>query len=234
MDETPDILERMRAHQRGEESPSEETRAKHALADAIRGLCHALLRSEASPEAMRAMATDLAAHREVLAARQRARDASVSETPVAIGGMEDFRDRGPIAGRSNPIAAPLSLAPDPDAGVVVGEVTFGPAFEGAPGCVHGGFVAAVLDEALGMACIFSGGPGMTGELTTRYLRHTPLESPLRVEARLVSVDGRKLRTTGEVTCNGEVVAEGSGLFIAVDNEKFRRLAAAHIERQSGG
>ena len=66
------------------------------------------------------------------------------------------------------IAPPATLATDLDAKLVRGEVEFGPAFEGAPGIVHGGFVAALLDEALGMATIFSGGPGMTGELTTRF------------------------------------------------------------------
>jgi acyl-coenzyme A thioesterase PaaI-like protein len=101
--------------------------------------------------------------------------------------MDTFHDRGPIAGRSNPISPPASLEIDVDARRVVGRVEFGKAFEGAPGCVHGGFVAAVLDEALGMACIFGGGPAMTAELTTRYRRHTPIETPLKIEAKLDGV-----------------------------------------------
>jgi acyl-coenzyme A thioesterase PaaI-like protein len=149
-----------------------------------------------------------------------------------VPGMEDFRDRSPITGRADPVAPPASLTPDPDAGIVTGEVTFGLAFEGAPGCVHGGFVAAVLDEALGMASVFSGGPGMTAELTARYRQHTPVSTSLRIEARLASVEGRKIRTTGELYDGDVVTAEGSGLFIAVDAAKFEKLLADRSERTS--
>lgn len=229
MDESSSIIDRIRAMRGLDTTPSEHTQAKHELAAAIRGLSQALLRSEASSDAMREMTAQIERCRDVLAAAQRGRGAAYTGPSVAIQGMEDFRDRGPIAGLANPLAAPLRIAPDPDARVVAGEVTFGPLFEGAPNCVHGGFVAAALDEALGMACIFSGGPGMTGELTTRYLRHTPIGERLRIEARLDSVDGRKIRTSGEVYLGDVVVAEGSGLFISVDNEKFRRLAEARSD-----
>jgi len=227
VDQSSSIIDRIRAMRTVDTTPSEHMQAKHELAEAIRGLSQALLRTEASADALRAMTGQVRAHRDALAAAQRTRNAPYTGPTLAIQGMEDFRDRGPMTGLSNPLAAPLQIAPDPDARVVAGEVTFGPVFEGAPGCVHGGFVAAALDEALGMAYIFSGGPGMTGELTTRYLRHTPIDQPLRIEARLDSVDGRKIHTSGEVYLGDVVVAEGSGLFIAVDNEKFRRLAEAH-------
>ena len=39
---------------------------------------------------------------------------------------------------------------------------------------------------------------MTGELTTRFPHPTPVETRLRIEARLDSVDGRKIRTSGEI------------------------------------
>ncbi len=92
--------------------------------------------------------------------------------------------------------------------------------------MHGGFVAALLDEALGMATIFSGGPGMTGELTTRFRHHTPVATRLRVEARLDSVDGRKLYTSGELYHGDLAVVEASGLFIAVQGSKFQELLDA--------
>jgi acyl-coenzyme A thioesterase PaaI-like protein len=226
MSESGNTIGRLHANQQLDAEPSDEALAKRALADSIRGLCHVISSSGASAEEMRAMTDQLNAHRDVLAATKIETSSPIAGPAGSIEGMEDFRDRSPIAGHANPLAAPLSVAADPDAELVRGEVTFGPAFEGAPGCVHGGFVAAVLDEALGMACIFSGGPGMTGELTTRYLKHTPISQPLRIEARLVSVDGRKIRTAGEVYHGDQVVAEGHGLFIAVDLDKFRQLAAA--------
>ena len=45
-----------------------------------------------------------------------------------------------------------------------GVVTFGDAYEGPPGCVHGGFIAASFDEMLGFVAGATGKPGMTARL----------------------------------------------------------------------
>ena len=74
-----------------------------------------------------------------------------------------------------------------------------------------------------MACVFGGGPAMTAELTTRYRRHTPIETPLRIEAKLDDVAGKKIRTSGRVTADGVTVVEATGLFIVVGAEKFAAL-----------
>jgi acyl-coenzyme A thioesterase PaaI-like protein len=139
-----------------------------------------------------------------------------------LPGMEDFLDRSPITGQANPLAPPAVLRRDMAARRVTGEVTFGAAFEGAPGIVHGGFVAALLDEALGMATIFSGSTGMTVELVTRYRRHTPVATPLRLEARLVSTEGRRIRTAGELLCGDDVIAEARGCSSRSTAENSRR------------
>ena len=67
---------------------------------------------------------------------------------------------------------------------------------------------------------------MTAELTTRFRTHTPIETTLRVEARLESVDGRKIRTCGELYAGELMVADASGLFIAVGSQKFADLFEA--------
>ena len=73
---------------------------------------------------------------------------------------------------------------------------------------------------------------MTAELTTRYLRHTPIDTPLRIEAELDGVEGRKVRTSGRVTADGVTVVESSGLFIAVGSEKFAALLGDRRDQQS--
>jgi acyl-coenzyme A thioesterase PaaI-like protein len=229
MSESNDLMERMRIYQGGAGKPSEESVARREVADELRALGHAIGGSNASPRQMREVAAQLRLQGEVLADAGEVPARSPTTEPVTVPGMEDFHDRSPIAGRANPIAPPAILGVDPDAAIVVGEVTFGAAFEGAPGCVHGGFVAAVLDEALGMASALSGTACMTAELTTRYRRHTPVSTALRIEARLVSVEGRKVRTSGEVYHGDAVLAEGSGLFIAVDAAKFQQLVVARSE-----
>ena len=67
--------------------------------------------------------------------------------------------------------------------------SYGTAYEGPPGSVHGGVVAAMFDEVLGMTQSLSGQPGMTGTLRIRYRRPTPLHRELRFEGTLDRVDG---------------------------------------------
>ena len=57
---------------------------------------------------------------------------------------------------------------------VEGRITFTAPYEGAPGCVHGGFIASAFDEVLGVAQSASGQPGMTANLTVDYRSPTPL------------------------------------------------------------
>ncbi len=60
-----------------------------------------------------------------------------------------------------------------DAHGVIGHANFGVAYEGPPGYVHGGIIAAAFDEVLGMAQSLTGNPGMTGTLSIRYRRPDP-------------------------------------------------------------
>ena len=86
-------------------------------------------------------------------------------------------ERSPLSGRSNPLAAPLVLE-------FVGEQTFGratygDAYEGPPGLVHGGYVISAFDDLLGVAQAASGIAGLTGTLTVKLLRrHAPAPGDL--------------------------------------------------------
>lgn len=137
-------------------------------------------------------------------------------------------DWSPLLGASNPLAPPLVL--DVEGDIVVGRGRFGAAYEGPPGCVHGGLVAAAFDEVLGLTQSLSGQVGMTGTLTVRYRRPTPLHTELRWEGRLESVSGRKVTTSSVVIAKGEVTAEATGLFITVSPERFAALAALRERR----
>jgi acyl-coenzyme A thioesterase PaaI-like protein len=130
-------------------------------------------------------------------------------------------DRSPIIGYANPLAPPLRLEQHDD--LVVGRVTFGSAYEGPPGCVHGGFVAATFDELLGATQSLSGSPGMTGRLTVHYRSPTPLHTALVLEGRIVSVRGRKILTQGTLSVGDRLCAEAEGLFISIDAQLFMKL-----------
>jgi predicted thioesterase len=82
-----------------------------------------------------------------------------------------------------------------------------------------------------MACIFGGGPAMTAELTTRYRRRTPIQTPLKIEAKLDGVEGKKIRTSGRITAAGVGVVDSTGVFILVGSEKFEALVNAQRDER---
>jgi len=203
----------------------ERTEARRDLAAALRDLLAIVPATGADAETLRDATESTRALTERLTEH-----GETSRTDGEIPGMGDFMERGPITGHSNPIAPPFRLWPDWDDRVARGEGRFGAVHEGGPGIAHGGFVAAVLDEALGMATIFSGGPGMTGELTIRYRRPTPLHEDLSIVARLDEQSGRRLTMSAEMHAGGQLIAEASGLFVAVGEEKFGSLEEARRKR----
>jgi len=225
VDDANDLLRLIKTLRDRRPEPAPIWLAKRQLAVELRRISNTVCDSEAGEEEVLSLARLIREKAAFLQPAER-RESQGSAAAAIVPGMETFYDRGPIAGRSNPVSPPASLEVDVDAGRVVGEVEFGRAFEGAPGCVHGGFVAAVLDEALGMACILGGGPAMTAELTTRFLRHTPIETPLKIEAKLDGVDDKKVRTSGSISAEGVTVVESTGLFIAVGSGKFEALLNA--------
>ena len=144
---------------------------------------------------------------------ERTRSWEVSEAGLL---PRDFVAYSPVSGRSNAISPPVTLWPaeGPDGTYIEGEVRFGPAYEGPPGHVHGGWVAAMFDELLGFA---QQKPGFTATLTVRYMRPTPLNRTLALRAHVDRVEGRKRTIVGSCQLDGVTLAEAEGLFIAPRN-----------------
>lgn len=129
-------------------------------------------------------------------------------------------DRSPVIGLGNPVAPPLRMEVDGDR--IVGRATFGAQYEGPPGHVHGGIIAAAFDEVLGMAQARTGQPGMTGTLTIRYRRPTPLHTEVIFQARVDRVEGRKIFAAGTLHAGETLCAEAEGIFISVDFSRLLR------------
>jgi acyl-coenzyme A thioesterase PaaI-like protein len=149
------------------------------------------------------------------------------ETAMA-GSPAAFFDRSPIIGRSNPLAAPIEVkvAGEGDDLHVEGRARYGAAYEGPPGKLHGGFLAAAFDEVLGMAQTLSGKPGMTGTLKIVYRSPTPLYEELRFRASVDRIEGRKIFVSGTCHAGDTLTAEAEGIFISVDLEKFAEMMRA--------
>lgn len=135
----------------------------------------------------------------------------------------EFFDHSPFIGLANPLSPPMTLEYGDNE--VYGKVTFGAAYEGPPGCVHGGYIAGVFDELLGSAQSLSGSQGMTAHLGVDYRSPTPLQTELELLGRFERQEGSKIYTTGEIRVNGRLTAEAQGLFIQMNPEKFKALVA---------
>lgn len=89
-------------------------------------------------------------------------------------------------------------------------------FAGPPGSAHGGIVAGYLDEVLaGAAGRHSGRLHITGELTVRYVKLVPVETPLVGRGRVVRDHGKYLDLEGalEDYRDRTVLAQARGRFL---------------------
>jgi acyl-coenzyme A thioesterase PaaI-like protein len=123
-----------------------------------------------------------------------------------------------VSGAANPMGLGMTIWRDDDQAVA--RVRLGHAFEGAPGRAHGGVVAAVFDDVMGIVLTIHQTPAFTARLTVSYLAPVPVGVELEFRARQTWREGRKLFIAAEATHGGAVVAEAEGLFIALPPERF--------------
>jgi acyl-coenzyme A thioesterase PaaI-like protein len=100
-------------------------------------------------------------------------------------------------------------------GEVLAPIVIPARFAGPPGAAHGGIVAAYLDEVLAGAAVNHGGRiCITGELTVRYVKPTPIERPLLGRGRATKDAARylDLEATLEDLATREIVAKATGRF----------------------
>ncbi len=141
---------------------------------------------------------------------------------------QEFFPTSPITGLSNPIAPPVRVAvvDGVDGGnrEILAHAYFDYPYEGPPTCVHGGVIAETFDELMGAANMVAGHPAMTGTLTIRYRKPTPLRTDIRIEARCLSHEGRKVRTWAGMYHGDLLTAEAEGIFIEVVPARFLAIA----------
>lgn len=202
-----------------ESPPADGTEAQ--LADAVRRLMDAAVLTTANDPELREAIQTLDALSDQLEGPGASRLRSGTPWPPVEAMGRGDRAHNPVAGPANPLAPPMPIEVGND-GSVRSEVTMRPIHEGPPGGVHGGWVAALLDQLLGAANIAYGVGAMTAELTIRYRKPTPIGVPLVLSARTDSIDGRQVRASGEIAADGVVTAEARGLFIRPTAERLAR------------
>jgi acyl-coenzyme A thioesterase PaaI-like protein len=133
-------------------------------------------------------------------------------------------------GQRNPFGLHMTFRLEED--TVVSDFRPQQEHQGFPGVIHGGIVAAILDEALNRTTMLAEQPtwAMTGRLEIRYRRYVPYGPLLRVRARLEKVRGRMAQATGVLTYADDesvVLAEGQGTFMGLSPESLDTIMQEH-------
>lgn len=193
--------------------------ARHRLAAAARALNEKLVSSDINPELAAALTQKI--------------DALTAELSQAqqVDGLIDMAKRGErgtiddvmgelvsVGGRSHPCSPELHWQEASNR--ITGTVRFSQAFEGPPGHVHGGWVAGVLDHLMGMTHVRTGYPGMTGGLSVRYLKPTPLNQVIEVSAEATELDAKRTEVKAAMRFGDTTTATAEAIFVRVDRAKF--------------
>jgi len=124
-------------------------------------------------------------------------------------------------GPDNPDGMHLKFTLEEERKTFVCDFTLDKRYTGPPGHCHGGIIATILDEAMGKVNKLRQVIAVTKEMTVEYLKPVPLNQPLRVESREVSVHGRQHINMAEIlNRKGEILARSKGVFIVIDPEKM--------------
>jgi acyl-coenzyme A thioesterase PaaI-like protein len=125
-----------------------------------------------------------------------------------------------VCGLSNPFGLQLrfyTIGP----GEVAAEYIVPERYQGYPGVVHGGIVAAMLDEAVGR-CLIDGNPPRfmyTARLEIRYRKNVPVGESLRLVGRVTKNKARMATASSALySKDGEMLAEADALLVDVPQE----------------
>jgi uncharacterized protein (TIGR00369 family) len=96
---------------------------------------------------------------------------------------------------------------------------------GYPGRLHGGVMAALLDETMGWApCVVAGRFCLAVELNVRYVKSPPPDLELTVVGRAADVSGRIWEATGEIRDDaGTVYARGKGRYFPLSEAETQAV-----------
>ena len=130
-----------------------------------------------------------------------------------------------ICGVENPVGLHLHFY-ETEPGVIETEYTAPVHFEGFPGVLHGGIVAAIIDEVSGRAYMGNAPANprfmFTGKLEIKYRKNVPIGKLLKIVGKVIENKGRIAKAWGGIydVETGELLAEGTGMHINVPSDKF--------------
>ncbi len=125
-----------------------------------------------------------------------------------------------VCGLSNPFGLHLRFF-DTEPGVVNSEVILAEQYEGYPGVVHGGIIAAMLDEAAGRSHMGGDQPRFmyTARLDVRYRKNVPIGQPLLLVGR-AGESKRRTATAASAIYDAEhnLLAEADAVLVDIPKQ----------------
>lgn len=127
-------------------------------------------------------------------------------------------------GPSNPKGLRIRSVADGEGELVVADWTPAEHHQAFPGVLAGGIIGALLDCHCNWTAAYrlmreAGGKTppctVTADYAIKLMAPTPLEGPVRLEARAVEVQGRRAVVEGTLSAEGKVTATCRGTFVAV-------------------
>jgi len=125
-----------------------------------------------------------------------------------------------VCGRENPYGLKLHFY-ETQPGEVTVDYTVPEQYQGYPGVVHGGVVAALLDEVLGRTQMGGYPPRFmfTAKLEVRYHQNVPIGKPLHIVGHAGKSRERTATASGKIFGpQGELLAEAEVLLVDVPEQ----------------
>ncbi len=135
-----------------------------------------------------------------------------------------------VCGRDNAIGLHVHFFAD-EQNRVFADFTARQEHQSYPGVMHGGLVAALLDETIGRAAIARNIWCMTAQLDVRYKKPVPLGEPLRVMGEFTDIDKRILRGRGELrrVSDNVLLAQAEGTYLRLPADTQAAMADALLD-----
>jgi uncharacterized protein (TIGR00369 family) len=128
-----------------------------------------------------------------------------------------------LCGRQNEIGLKMQWNNDPESQQIWADVTVPGWFNSYPGVVHGGIVAALLDETAGRALMLNGDNDrlfITTHLEIKYHHPTPTGQPLRVVGWILRQSERFGKVAAEIRLPDGMVTARCEARVARPPQKF--------------
>jgi uncharacterized protein (TIGR00369 family) len=120
-----------------------------------------------------------------------------------------------VCGKENPAGLQVAFEIDKNARTITGRFTPKQVHEGWEGIVHGGVIAALLDEAMVKLAAHLGIPAVSAEITVKFKNPAAAADTLAISGRITKEARRLIEAEATVTRGLVIVAEAKGKLLKV-------------------